>query len=336
VHHLIRETVGLQCVNPKCIHRLQRIDSGERCEHCGERLVSKNVTNWRFVGPSLALLAVLLGAGLYLTKTLLDRRQAALAEEQITEATHQFQKNLLGVTASDVEAVADVIQAELKLTDEQLHLVLERSQESIDKLPRGLTPDVEEPLETLVRHVYRDGRITSQERKELDAFARRERLAPATMTVFEDRFRSRVDTAHQRLARGKELLREQRYAEARMEILSATQSDPGDAVSWANLGVVSMAMGRPDEARESYSKALRLDPENWVAHYNLGLLSERGGDREAAFRHFRQALAAFGPSAARERKAVVDDLLREPSLSGLRQDARFSDLFTPAALRGQG
>jgi Flp pilus assembly protein TadD len=294
--YLFRETVAPQCVNPRCIRRLQRVESGKHCASCGQRLVSKSVINWRFVGPSFAVLVVLSGVGVYWGK----------------------------------------VQAELKLADEQRNTVRERSQKPGDKSPHGLTPDVAARLETLVRNIYRDGAVTPQEKKDLDVFAHNERLAPATMTVFEDRIRSRIETAGQNLAKGKEFLRERKYTEARLELLSATQSDPGDAMAWANLGVVNMAMGRRDEARESYSKALRLDPRNWVAHYNLGLLSERDGDRGAALYHFKQALTALGPDTGRERKAVVDEMLHEPLLAGLRQDARFSDLFTPAVPRGQG
>lgn len=336
MYHLFRETIGRQCTNPKCIQRLQRVDDGEHCESCGQRLVSKNVTNWRVVGPSLAVLFVLLVAAVYLTRALLEWRAAAQEEELIAEATQRLQKGLQGVTASDVDAIAETVQVELKLTDEQRQLILERSKERIGRLPRDLTPDVEDRLEALVRDLYRDGSMSSDEEKKLNVFAQRERLAQATVSRFESGLRSRIESAHQSLARGKEFLREEKYAEARLEILRATQSDPRDAVAWANLGVVNIAMGRLEEARNCYSKALQLDSGNWVAHYNLGLLSERNGDRETAFRHFEQALAALGPAAARERKAVIENLLHEPALAELRQDSRFPDLLSPASLRGQG
>ena len=70
-----------------------------------------------------------------------------------------------------------------------------------------------------------------------------------------------------------------------------------------------------------------------VAHYNLGLLQERGGDRGSAFRELGLALASLDP-AAPERKAVIEDLLGNPSLSELRKDGRFTILLSSPAKSG--
>ncbi|NJL26961.1 MAG: hypothetical protein HC897_03295, partial [Thermoanaerobaculia bacterium] len=58
-----------------------------------------------------------------------------------------------------------------------------------------------------------------------------------------------------------------------------------------------------------------------------GLASARSGDRRAAFDHISKALAALPPSADRERRALLRDLLEDPSLTKLRSDPRFSQIL---------
>ena len=93
------------------------------------------------------------------------------------------------------------------------------------------------------------------------------------------------------------------------------------------MGAANQHVGQTEEARACYEKALQLDAGNWVAHYNLGLLLEHGGDRNAAFRHLGFALVSLD-EAPRERKAVVEDLLGNSSLSELRKDSRFTTLLS--------
>jgi tetratricopeptide (TPR) repeat protein len=128
------------------------------------------------------------------------------------------------------------------------------------------------------------------------------------------------------LARGQAMIGRRQYTEARQEFTEVTRVDPGNAMAWASLGAVDMVLGDAGEALHCYDQALALDPGNWLAHYNLALHSARHGDREAAFAHLRQALAAL-PAASRERREVIADLLGEPALQEVRGDARFAGLL---------
>jgi Flp pilus assembly protein TadD len=330
--HLLRETVGKHCVNPGCDLRLKRVDEDtSTCKKCGQRLEPKNRINWRLAGPLLASLLLLVALTGYLTKGILERRAAAREQELLAQATARFQGELRGVTLSEVDKVADTVQVELRLTGEQRKKIIQASQESIDLLPRELTPEAKQRLESKLRELYKDGRISTEERRDLDRFAREERLAPATVSNVEESLKSRLEAVQQSISRGQFYTRQAKYEEARQELLRATEIDPDNAVAWADLGAVTQHTGQAEEARSCYEKALRLDPVNWVAHYNLGLLQERSGDRNAAFRELGLALVSLG-AASPERKAVIEDLLGNPSLSELRKDGRFTTLLSSPAI----
>lgn len=334
--HLLRETVGKHCVNPGCDLRFKKVDEDvPECRKCGQRLEPKNRVNWRLAGPLLASLLLLVVVAGYLTKGLLERRAAAREQELLAQATARFQGELRGATLSDVDTVADSVQAELRLTGEQRKKIIQASQERIDLLPRALTPEARQLLESKLRELYKDGRVSTEERRDLDRFTREERLAPATVSTIEDGLKNRLEASQQSISRGQSYTRQAKYEEARQELLRATESDPDNAVAWADLGAVTQHTGQAEEARSCYEKALRLDPGNWVAHYNLGLLQERNGDRNAAFRELSLALVSLG-AASPERKAVIEDLLSNSSLSELRKDGRFTTLLSsPATLSRQ-
>jgi chemotaxis protein methyltransferase WspC len=58
------------------------------------------------------------------------------------------------------------------------------------------------------------------------------------------------------------------------------------------LGLVSDALGKPEEAEEYYRKALYLDPDHGEALMHLALLAEKDGDSKAALRLRQRALRA--------------------------------------------
>jgi tetratricopeptide (TPR) repeat protein len=132
--------------------------------------------------------------------------------------------------------------------------------------------------------------------------------------------------AHGSLTRGRSLVGQHRYEEARVAFEEAAHGDPENAIAWVDLGAIDMLVGHADAALDCYDKALTLDPNNWLAHYNLGVHAARGGDRDAAFGHFRRALAGL-PAVGRERREVIHDLLAEPALAAVRADPRFADLL---------
>src|SRR4051794_33733932 len=140
--HLLRETVGQHCVNPGCDLRLKKVDEDAPiCRKCGQRLEPKNRINWRLAGPLLASLLLLVVIAGLLTKGILERRAAAREQELLAQATARFQGELRRATLSDVDTVADSVQAELRLTGEQRKKIVQASQERIDLLPRALTPE---------------------------------------------------------------------------------------------------------------------------------------------------------------------------------------------------
>jgi Flp pilus assembly protein TadD len=63
-----------------------------------------------------------------------------------------------------------------------------------------------------------------------------------------------------------------RVAEAEAAFRAATEAAPGNAVAWAELGIVLRRQGRFTDADESYLKALQLDPDYALAWRNRGVL----------------------------------------------------------------
>ena len=68
--------------------------------------------------------------------------------------------------------------------------------------------------------------------------------------------------------------------------------DPPAARVWFNLGNLSLAAGRLDEARRLYEAALAREPNDAGAHLNLGITLERQGERAGAESEYRRAIAA--------------------------------------------
>jgi Flp pilus assembly protein TadD len=238
-----------------------------------------------------------------------------------------------------VTTAAGAVKTEFGLTEEQRLRMLEISKDRIDALPRELTPEAERRLERLFRDFYRDDVVSPKERQEIEGAAREEKLASASVETVELRVRSRTTATRRSIDRSRALLGEKRYEEARQELQRAVEEDPDDPILWANLGAVHAREGRSEEARFCYNRALRLEPHLWLAHYNLGLLEERGGNRDSAIQHLKSALASLGSDAPRERQSMIENLLGDPDLEGLRRDARFSSLLSvtgTSTSRGQG
>src|SRR5262245_5360760 len=67
------------------------------------------------------------------------------------------------------------------------------------------------------------------------------------------------------LAKGRQYLKDKRYAEARIEFRSALQIDKKMAAAQFGLGEAAMALGQIQEAAEAYYEAMRLDANNLEA-----------------------------------------------------------------------
>jgi tetratricopeptide (TPR) repeat protein len=84
-----------------------------------------------------------------------------------------------------------------------------------------------------------------------------------------------------RLARGREYLKERRYAEARIEFRSALQIDKKLAAAQFGLGEAALALGHLQEAAEAYYEAMRLDANNLEARVRVGSLLAQYSNHES-------------------------------------------------------
>ncbi len=81
------------------------------------------------------------------------------------------------------------------------------------------------------------------------------------------------------VTRGREYLKEKRYAEARIEFRSALQIDKKLAAAQFGLGEAALALGHVQEAAEAYYEAMRLDANNLEARVRVGsLLAQYSND----------------------------------------------------------
>ena len=69
---------------------------------------------------------------------------------------------------------------------------------------------------------------------------------------------------------------------------------PGQALIYANLGVLLQTAGRPDEAARNYRRAVTLDPADPVAQVNLGTALMTLGDYRQGFAHYEHRLSLPG------------------------------------------
>lgn len=296
------------------------------CDACQTGLVSVRGLNPK---PVLLLASILVAGILAVGWAMFSQVQRARTKEEaalVAQAEEALRFRLQGATADKVDAVAQGIRKELGLTDRQLERALAGAEAQIAALPKRLTPEVARRVEVLLRESYRDGIASSEERKVLEGYASRQRLRPEDLANLERELAPRIQRASRSLTLGRRFVEAERYQEASREFLRATEEDPDNPVAWANLGAAHALAGDGEAARRAYEKALALDPANWVAHYNLGLAAARSGDREITFRHLREALASLPPGSP-ERRAALDDLLRNPDLRALREDPHFAELL---------
>lgn len=67
------------------------------------------------------------------------------------------------------------------------------------------------------------------------------------------------------LERGKQLVREERFAEAKVILLDVTRKEPNNPEAWRWLGESQYNLMQLEEAIESFQKALDLDPKNYYS-----------------------------------------------------------------------
>ncbi|MBZ5623342.1 MAG: tetratricopeptide repeat protein [Acidobacteriia bacterium] len=91
-------------------------------------------------------------------------------------------------------------------------------------------------------------------------------------------------------SKGRILMVEQKYAEAKTALDQAVQSDPQSSTGHYLLGVAESSLGLSDQARASFARTLELSPGMADAAAALADLSARNGDSDEALRLSNQAL----------------------------------------------
>jgi tetratricopeptide (TPR) repeat protein len=105
------------------------------------------------------------------------------------------------------------------------------------------------------------------------------------VTAFREAARTLPADPELRFAFGNQLLKLERFAEARAELARARELDANDPRSAAALGFVMLRLGDAAGAVRQLEDAVRLKPDFAAAHYQLGRALLARGDRAEATRH---------------------------------------------------
>jgi Flp pilus assembly protein TadD len=90
-----------------------------------------------------------------------------------------------------------------------------------------------------------------------------------------------------------ELLMEERYVEALIELRSVIKKDAKNSYAFHYLGVALFETGEHEAARDAYRAALRLSPDYLGARVGLSHTLRMLGDAEGALREAKEALRRF-------------------------------------------
>jgi len=89
--------------------------------------------------------------------------------------------------------------------------------------------------------------------------------------------------------RGRGLLAEKKYKEAREVLEPVVREAPGMDLAWANLGPVYRELGNYDQARRAIETAIRLNPPYFRHQVYLGLLLYKFGEFDRSVAAYRKA-----------------------------------------------
>jgi len=89
---------------------------------------------------------------------------------------------------------------------------------------------------------------------------------------------------------GAALLKQGKYREAEVYCSKALQLIPENPQAHDNLGAALLMQGRIEEAKSHFSEALRISPESYMPHYNMGIVHARQGRNSEALLEFSEAL----------------------------------------------
>ncbi len=96
--------------------------------------------------------------------------------------------------------------------------------------------------------------------------------AEAAAEQFEMLVEMKPDYPRAQTNLGLQLMRLERFDEARAALEQAIEQDKNDAVAYNHLGVLARRDGQFEQALDYYNKAIEADPDYASAHLNRGIL----------------------------------------------------------------
>lgn len=100
-----------------------------------------------------------------------------------------------------------------------------------------------------------------------------------------------METAYSLLLKGKQLLKTKNPAQAAVVLERAKCLEPNKGSIREALAQAYYNYGRYELAKKEFKRALEIEPTNHYAHFGIGLCFNRTGNRIAACRHLKLAIA---------------------------------------------
>ncbi|NOX52364.1 MAG: tetratricopeptide repeat protein [Gammaproteobacteria bacterium] len=88
------------------------------------------------------------------------------------------------------------------------------------------------------------------------------------------------------------LLQSQQYLAAEVLLIELTQSQPGLAGPWVNLGYVHLSQQRIEQAHSAFIQAIEANPSNCDALNQLGVMARQQGQFDDAEGYYKQCIEA--------------------------------------------
>ena len=82
-----------------------------------------------------------------------------------------------------------------------------------------------------------------------------------------------------------------RHAEALAAFARSLEIDPGNAMTFENIGAVHLDAGRLGDAKQAFERAIASNPESSQGHAGLAMVAIRQGDRRTAIAAWERAVA---------------------------------------------
>lgn len=113
------------------------------------------------------------------------------------------------------------------------------------------------------------------------------------MNAYNEALRIQPQFVPSRIDRGRLHLGQQRWAQARADFMTATQTAPANPDAQFGLGMAAQQLGEESQAREAYLAALEVKPDLASAYNNLAWLTvQKTGATDQALGWARQAVHA--------------------------------------------